>query len=92
MAHRCPHSAADQTGPGALRRRLECHEPESSTLAAGLVVRPPRHRHQEFLVFCRQVARAYPGVDLHLVMDNYAAHMHPAVKEWLAANPRIHVH
>jgi transposase len=51
-----------------------------------------RHRHQEFLVFLRQVARAYPGVELHLVLDNYAAHKHPAVKEWLAANPRVHVH
>jgi transposase len=51
-----------------------------------------RHRHEEFLVFLRQVARAYPGVELHLVLDNYAAHKHPAVKDWLAANPRVHVH
>ena len=29
---------------------------------------------------------------LHLIMDNYAAHKHPKVKAWLAANPRIHVH
>jgi transposase/DNA-binding CsgD family transcriptional regulator len=52
----------------------------------------PRHRHQEFLTFLRQIARAYPGAELHLVMDNYAAHKHPAVRDWLAANPRIHVH
>jgi transposase len=52
----------------------------------------PRHRHQEFLRFLRQIARAYPGQELHLVMDNYAAHKHPRVKEWLAANPRIRVH
>jgi transposase len=56
----------------------------------------PRHRHQEFLAFLKQVARAHPagdtGRELHLVMDNYAAHKHPAVKAWLAANPRIHVH
>ncbi len=51
-----------------------------------------RHRHQEFLTFLRQVARAYPGVELHLVLDNYAAHKHPAVKAWLAVNPRVHVH
>lgn len=25
-------------------------------------------------------------------MDNYAAHKHPNVKAWLAANPRIRVH
>ncbi len=52
----------------------------------------PRHRHQEFLAFLKQVARAYPEGELHLVMDNYAAHKHPAVKTWLAANPRIVVH
>jgi transposase len=52
----------------------------------------PRHRHQEFLAFLRQVARAYPDRDLHLVMDNYAAHKHPAVKAWLAANPRVACH
>jgi transposase len=52
----------------------------------------PRHRHQEFVGFLRHLARAYPDVELHLVMDNYAAHKHPKVKAWLAANPRIRVH
>jgi transposase len=51
-----------------------------------------RHRHQEFLAFLKHLARAYPGRQLHLVMDNYAAHKHPNVKAWLAANPRIQVH
>jgi len=56
----------------------------------------PRHRHQEFLAFLKQVARAYPddgtGQQLHLVMDNYAAHKRVEIRDWLAANPRIHVH
>jgi transposase len=56
----------------------------------------PRHRHQEFLAFLKQVARAYPdtgdGTELHLVMDNYAAHKRVEVRDWLAANPRIKVH
>ena len=51
-----------------------------------------RHRHQEFLAFLKHVARAYPDVELHLVMDNYSTHKHATVKAWLAANPRIHVH
>jgi transposase len=51
-----------------------------------------RHRHQEFLAFLKHVARAYPDRELHLVMDNYAAHKHPNVKAWLASNPRIHIH
>ena len=53
----------------------------------------PRHRHSEFLAFLKQIARAYPDTSsLHLIMDNYAAHKHPKVRAWLAANPRIHVH
>jgi transposase len=52
----------------------------------------PRHRHQEFLRFLKQVARAYPDVDLHLVMDNYAAHKRVEIRDWLAANPRVQVH
>ncbi len=52
----------------------------------------PRHRHQEFLRFLRQVAKAYPRVQLHVVCDNYATHKHPAVTAWLARNPRITLH
>jgi transposase len=52
----------------------------------------PRHRHQEFLAFLKQIARAYPDVDLHLIMDNYAAHKHAKVTAWLAEHPRIQVH
>jgi transposase len=51
-----------------------------------------RHRHQEFLAFLKHLARAYPSRQLHLVMDNYAAHKHPSVTAWLVANPRIQVH
>ena len=55
-----------------------------------------RHRHQEFLAFLKHVSRAYPdrgeGTELHLVMDNYATHKRVEVRDWLAANPRIHVH
>jgi transposase len=52
----------------------------------------PRHRHQEFLAFLKQVAKAYPHEELHLVMDNYAAHKRIEIKTWLADNPRVHVH
>jgi transposase len=52
----------------------------------------PRHRRQEFLRFLKQVAKAYPDRELHLVMDNYAAHKRVEVHRWLAANPRVHVH
>jgi transposase len=39
----------------------------------------PRHRHQEFLRFLKQVAKAYPRVKLHIVCDNYATHKHDDV-------------
>jgi transposase len=51
----------------------------------------PRHRHQEFLRFLKQVAKGLPeGEAAH--RRNYATHEHPAVKKWLARNPRITMH
>ncbi|WP_143448888.1 IS630 family transposase [Kineosporia sp. A_224] len=52
----------------------------------------PRHRHQEFLTFLRQVAKAYPRRRLHVVVDNYGSHKHPKVNAWLAKNPRVTLH
>jgi len=52
-----------------------------------------RHRHQEYLEFLKGVDANVPaGLDIHLVVDNYATHKHPKVKRWLAARPRYHVH
>ena len=52
----------------------------------------PRHRHQEFLTFLKQVAKAYPDRELHIVCDNYSTHKHPTVRAWLARHPRISMH
>lgn len=52
----------------------------------------PRHRHQEFLAFLKQVAKAYPRKQLHIVCDNYGSHKHPKVGAWLERNPRIQLH
>jgi transposase len=52
----------------------------------------PRHRHQEFLRFLKQVAKAYPRRELHIVCDNYGTHKHPTVTAWLARHPRITLH
>jgi transposase len=51
-----------------------------------------RHTHVEFLAFLKQVAKAYPRVQLHIVCDNYGTHKHPKVQAWLAKNPRIIMH
>src|SRR3954452_9690201 len=52
----------------------------------------PRHRTEEFLKFLKQVAKAYPRRQLHIVCDNYATHKHPNVQAWLAKNPRVTLH
>ena len=53
----------------------------------------PRHRHREFLRFLRLIDQQTPaGLDLHLIVDNYATHKTPAVKRWLKAHPRFHLH
>jgi transposase len=51
-----------------------------------------RHTHAEFLAFLKLVAKAYPRVKLHVVVDNYATHKHPTVKAWLAKHPRVTMH
>jgi transposase len=87
--------------PGLAERRSHDYiRHGTSTLFAALEVSTgkvtaavkPRHRHQEFLAFVKQVARAYPDQQLHLVMDNYAAHKHKAVSDWLRAHPRVVCH
>jgi transposase len=52
-----------------------------------------RHRHQEWLRFLRLVNDATPDhKQLHLIVDNYATHKHPAVQRWLKRHPRFHLH
>jgi transposase len=52
-----------------------------------------RHTPVEWLRFLRQIERETPPeLTLHLIVDNYATHKHPAVKAWLARHPRIQLH
>ncbi len=52
-----------------------------------------RHRHQEFLRFLKLIHDAVPkDLDLHLVLDNYATHKTPQVKQWLIRHLRFHLH
>ena len=53
----------------------------------------PRHRHQEFLRFLNRIDQSVnPGLEIHLVLDNYGTHKHSEVKKWLTKRPRYHVH
>jgi transposase len=52
-----------------------------------------QHRHEEFLKFLRTIDREVPKtLAVHMILDNYATHKHPAVKAWMAAHPRFHLH
>ena len=49
----------------------------------------PRHTHGEFVRFLNAVERAVPaGKVIHAILDNYATHKHPKVRQWLADHPR----
>ena len=64
-------------------------------VATGTVLQDcmPRHRHQEFLRFMRQVEQSVPPeLAVHVIMDNYATHKHPKVQRWLARHPRVQFH
>jgi len=43
----------------------------------------------------QQLARHHhlgEGLDIHIVMDNYATHKTPKIRAWLARRPHYHVH
>lgn len=53
----------------------------------------PRHRHEEFLKFLKTIDREVPrGLQVHLILDNYATHKHENVQRWLKQHKRFHLH
>jgi transposase len=67
----------------------------ATELAEGKIISDcmPRHRHQEWIKFLQKIdAETPPDLDLHLIVDNYATHKHPKVKQWLKRHPRFHLH
>lgn len=64
-------------------------------VATGKVVSSlkPKHRSKEFLAFLKQIEREVPkGMDVHIVMDNYATHKTVEVCKWLEKRPHWHAH
>lgn len=88
--------------PGQLERGTPEYERNgTTTLFAALDVATshvigrcyPRHRAIEFKKFLKVIdAEAPRQLDLHVILDNYATHKTPAVRAWLAKNPRFHLH
>jgi transposase len=51
------------------------------------------HRHEEFIRFLNVTEAAVPkGRAIYAIVDNYATHKHPKVKEWLERHPRWTFH
>jgi transposase len=88
--------------PGDIERRTHDDKRHGTTslfaaldIATGQVIGQcqPRHRASEFLTFLDTIEANVPAdLDVHLVMDNYATHTTPEVREWLARRPRWQVH
>ena len=88
--------------PGAPERRTHAYIRHGTTslfaaldVASGFVIGKcyKRHRATEFLDFLKQIdAQAPDGLDVHIIMDNYATHKTAAIRAWLARRPHYHVH
>src|SRR6476659_4134727 len=84
-------------GAARFHRQARLGAVERTTLFAALNVldgtvigqNMSRHRHQEFIRFLNAIeARVPKRKAIHAVVDNYATHKHPKVREWLARHPR----
>jgi transposase len=52
-----------------------------------------RHRAVEFKKFLAKLDKEIPAeLDVHLICDNYSTHKTPAIRKWLLAHPRFHMH
>jgi transposase len=88
--------------PGQVERRAHDYTRHGTTslfaaldIATGRVIGKcyPRHRATEFRRFLDEIEKAVPDdLDVHLIMDNYATHKTPLIRNWLAKRPRWHVH
>jgi hypothetical protein len=87
---------ADEAGTLATlkARRQEVLEPLVAKHQGRIVkVMGSRHRAAEFRKFLDMIeASVSKTLDVHLVMDNYATHKAPLIRNWLVRRPRWHVH
>jgi len=52
-----------------------------------------RHRAAEFKKFLIRIDEEVPeGLDIHMILDNYATHKTPDIHRWLLKHPRFHLH
>jgi len=52
-----------------------------------------QHTNQEWIPFLAMIEEhSPPDKQIHLIIDNYSAHKHANVQQWLAEHPRFHIH
>ena len=88
--------------PGQPARRSHDYKRHGTTslfaaldIATGRVIGKcyARHRAIEFRKFLDEIEAAVPaGFDVHLVIDNYATHKAPLIRNWFNRRPRWRVH
>jgi transposase len=87
--------------PGQVERHTHDYKRHGTTslfaaleVATGKVTAQARARHTgaDFLAFLREIERAYPEGELHVVLDNVSTHKTPAVREWLDDHRRVSFH
>jgi transposase len=88
--------------PGQPARRSHDYKRHGTTslfaaldIATGRVIGKcyARHRAIEFRKFLDEIEAAVPAdLDVHLVIDNYATHKAPLIRNWFNRRPRWHVH
>jgi transposase len=88
--------------PGQIAKRTHDYKRHGTTslfaaldIATGKVIGKcyPRHRATEFRKFLDEIEANVPAdLDVHLIMDNYATHKTPLIRQWLVKRPRWHVH
>jgi transposase len=88
--------------PGQPARRSHDYKRHGTTslfaaldIATGRVIGKcyARHRAVEFRKFLDEIEAAVPSdLNVHLVIDNYATHKAPIIRNWLNRRPRWHIH
>jgi transposase len=52
-----------------------------------------QHTNREWIPFLAMIEEHSPlDKQIHLIIDNYSAHKHANVRQWLAEHPRFHIH
>jgi len=93
-----------QLRPGQVERGTHDYKRHGTTslfaaldVASGKVISQfhTKHRSQEFLKFLNLLDASIErsgDKEIHLILDNYATHKTPRIKQWILKHPYVHLH